>query len=268
MISADTTMAELLDAHPGLVDVIADFHPHVAWFRDRARLGMMGRRITVAQAAGMAGVPARELLAALRRSLGQPETDVEVEAGSAPRPSGGPPPALAGLRPVHLDVREDIRQGIEPFARIMAAVKKLGADEALALRAPFEPLPLYAVLGRRGLAHWSEHRGADDWVVWFYQEPAPAGATERAAVGPASPTPATIIVDVRGLEPPQPMVRVLERLDGLGPGQELLVVHDRRPMFLYPLLEERGFVHESREAGPGRVEILIRRARESAGDRK
>jgi uncharacterized protein (DUF2249 family) len=59
------------------------------------------------------------------------------------------------------------------------------------------------------------------------------------------------------------MVRVLERLDGLEPGQELLVIHERRPVFLYPQLDERGFVYETREAGPGRVEILIRRDRGS-----
>lgn len=178
-------------------------------------------------------------------------------------PAAGPPAPLAGRRAVHLDVREDIRNGIEPFTRIMAAVKGLGEDEILVLRAPFEPIPLYNVLGRRGLAHWTERRAADDWAVWFYRESA---AAERSAGGPASATPATAVLDVRGLEPPQPMVQVLERLDRLGPDQALLVVHDRRPMLLYPQLDARGFAHETREAAPGRVEILIRRASGSAGD--
>jgi len=40
---------------------------------------------------------------------------------------------------VHLDVREDIQRGQEPFARIMTAVKALASDQALVLRVPFEP---------------------------------------------------------------------------------------------------------------------------------
>jgi uncharacterized protein (DUF2249 family) len=66
-------------------------------------------------------------------------------------------------------------------------------------------------------------------------------------------------IDVRGLEPPQPLVRVLERLDTLGEAEQLEVIHDRRPVFLYPQLDERGFVHETDEPGPGVVRIRIRK---------
>jgi len=67
------------------------------------------------------------------------------------------------------------------------------------------------------------------------------------------------VLDVRGLEPPEPMVRVLEVAGRLGPGAELEVRHDRRPTFLYPQLDERGFVHETDEPEPGLVRIRIRR---------
>ena len=52
---------------------------------------------------------------------------------------------------------------------------------------------------------------------------------------------AEIELDVRGLEPPQPMVRILEALTTLAPGAALRARTDRRPMHLYALLEERGF---------------------------
>ena len=155
---------------------------------------------------------------------------------------------------VHLDVREDIRRGQEPFGRIMAAVKALADDQALVLRAPFEPIPLYDVLGKRGLVHWTERRASDDWSIWFYR-----GAAARVEPTAATPTPRPAVLDVRGLEPPQPMQRVIEEIDRLGAGGELEVHHDRRPMFLYPQLDERGFVHETDEPEPGLVRILIRR---------
>ncbi len=121
---------------------------------------------------------------------------------------------------VHLDVREDIQRGQEPFTRIMTAVKALAGDQALVLRVPFEPIPLYDVLGKRGFAHWTERRAPDDWSVWFYRDAAPR--SEPAAV-PATPARRRTVLDVRGLEPPQPLLRVLQEIDRLGPGAELEV---------------------------------------------
>lgn len=69
-----------------------------------------------------------------------------------------------------LDVREDLRRGIEPFTRIMRTVDSLGPDETLELLVPFEPLPLYAVLERRGYSHRSEQTPDGDWRVVFYRE--------------------------------------------------------------------------------------------------
>jgi uncharacterized protein (DUF2249 family) len=165
------------------------------------------------------------------------------------------PPALAAIPPagrVSLDVRDAIRRGEEPLGTIMAAVAGLGAGQALVLRAPFEPSPLYRVLGKRGFAHWTERHADDDWSVWFYrgQPTAMASAHTGAAGG---------TLDVRGLEPPQPMVAVLERLEVLAPGETLTVVHDRRPTFLYPQLDARGFTHRTEEPEPGVVRIVIER---------
>lgn len=159
------------------------------------------------------------------------------------------PPGLEALRRVDVDVRDDIRAGREPFQRIMATVKALAPDETLVLRAPFEPVPLYAVLGAAGFRHWTERLAVDDWRVWFHRGEAPEPASRDAAA----------TLDVRGLPPPEPMVRVLECLDGLAPGDTLTVLHERRPMFLYPQLDERGFTHATDEPEPGLVRIVIGR---------
>jgi uncharacterized protein (DUF2249 family) len=212
------------------------------------RLGInhcCGAHLTLAEAAAAAGRPLAELLRALD------------EAGVA----GTRPVALAGLDEaalVRVDVREDLRQGREPFARIMAAVRGAGPGQVVVLRAPFEPVPLYDVLGRRGLAHWSERHADDDWSVWFYRAGPAAAAPAAAVAAPAPAPPSTVTLDVRGLEPPLPMVAVLERLDTLAAGEVLEVIHDRRPMFLYPQLDDRGFAHETDEPAPGTVRIRIR----------
>jgi uncharacterized protein (DUF2249 family) len=257
MITADTNLGGLLDEHPELVDVLAGCHDHFARLRNRLLRRVMAPRVTVGQAAGLAGLPVADLVATLRRAIGEPELAPTTAAVPAPTlADSGPRPAeLDRLRAVEVDVREDIRRGEEPFARIVAAAKTLGAADALVVRAPFEPVPLYDVLGRRGLARWTEQLAADDWRVWFHR-----GATPPAPVSRTSAPADAATLDVRGLEPPLPMVRVLERLDALAPGDTLTVLHERRPLFLYPQLDERGFHHETDEPEPGLVRIVIRRA--------
>jgi uncharacterized protein (DUF2249 family) len=159
---------------------------------------------------------------------------------------------------VHLDVREDIRRGQEPFAKIMATVKALAPEQALVLRAPFEPVPLLAALGKRGFANWSEQSAPDDWTVWFYREPSAPAEAVGGARAAASAEGDMAVLDVRGLEPPEPMVQILERLDTLAPGHRLVVLHERRPMLLYPQLDERGFLHDTEEVEPGLVRIVVR----------
>jgi uncharacterized protein (DUF2249 family) len=212
----------------------------------------------------------------------------EESVGGIDAPGGGPGgarPDVPAPRQIHLDVREDIRRGQEPFARIIAAARSLEPDMALVLRAPFEPMPLYAVLAARGLSHWTERRADDDWSVWFYraaESPGagdatapPRGTTARPGAGPgpmAAPAGGehrdaanrerageTVAIDVRGLEPPLPLIRILEAVERMAPGDRLEILHERRPMFLYPQLDARGLVHETDQPGPGLVRIVVRR---------
>lgn len=172
------------------------------------------------------------------------------------------PPALAGVpddRLVEVDVREDLRAGREPFGRIMAARAALQPGQVLRVRAIFEPAPLYKVLGRQGLNHWTERLAEDDWRVWFYD----AGALEAEPDAPlpdAPPAdPGVVVLDVRGMEPPEPMVHTLAALEGLPEGGTLVQVNVRVPQFLLPRLEEMGFTYEVREEADGLVRTFIRR---------
>lgn len=51
-------------------------------------------------------------------------------------------------------------------------------------------------------------------------------------------------IDVRDLEPPEPMIAILRTIDG-GTVDTALIAHlDREPIFLYPELDDRGWSHE------------------------
>jgi uncharacterized protein (DUF2249 family) len=68
---------------------------------------------------------------------------------------------------VLLDVREDLKNGREPFAKIMEAVASLGGGQALVLIAPFEPVPLYGVLEQQGFSHTTERTADGAWQITF-----------------------------------------------------------------------------------------------------
>src|ERR1039458_1106833 len=72
---------------------------------------------------------------------------------------------------VTIDVRGEIRNGGEPFAKIMGAVTALRADEQLLLIAPFEPVPLFQVLEKKGFRHSTRSGQDGDWRVLFYRSP-------------------------------------------------------------------------------------------------
>ena len=58
-------------------------------------------------------------------------------------------------------------------------------------------------------------------------------------------------LDLRGLEPPEPMLRILNTLETLAPGSTFRARTDRQPIHLFPELIARGAHHVSEAASDG-----------------
>ena len=54
-------------------------------------------------------------------------------------------------------------------------------------------------------------------------------------------------LDARELPPPQPLQQTLKRLEALDDATVLVQLNDRRPMHLYPILDERGYRYQTVE---------------------
>ena len=66
-----------------------------------------------------------------------------------------------------------------------------------------------------------------------------------------------ITVDCRELEPPEPMVVVLEAVDKLQKTEVLKMLHRQVPRPLFPLLEERGMLTHLDKFEDGSIELWI-----------
>lgn len=64
-------------------------------------------------------------------------------------------------------------------------------------------------------------------------------------------------LDNRGLSPPEPMLRILEALDRLPAHETLTAQMDRRPVFLFPELEERGYAYTIEQQPEGWFSLTI-----------
>ncbi len=169
---------------------------------------------------------------------------------------------------VVLDVRPIISQGEDPLGRIMEAMRPLNSGSRVILEVSFDPKPLKAVLGGMGFTNFAEQISAKHWRIYFCREyemqsdvtetnqtPAPQGSLGEADL------------DVRGLEPPQPLVAILKRLQGGDVGDDLTVLIHREPIYLAPELNEIGWTFEiiaSAPDGSGGDEFLLRLTKEDA----
>ncbi len=268
-VLASWKVSEVLARYPQLLDVLVDTSPSFRHLRNPLVRKVQSRLVTVAQAAQVAGMSQTELVRTLNGALGltAPENGAEAESADEPRTDTA---ALDSVDvTVELDVRPYQARGQEPFGAIMAAVQKVEPGQALRLRNTFEPTPLYDLLGRRGFRHAARELGPQDWEITFVRDAAdaagPVAETQANGAGATDDedwdTPTEIVtIDVSELVPPEPMVKILGAAEALQAGQTLLVNHVRRPVYLYPRLEELGFAHQTRELASGGVEILIRRA--------
>ncbi len=143
-----------------------------------------------------------------------------------------------------LDVRPLLAAGQPPIDAILGAVAVLPPGAALRLRAPFEPQPLYAKLAGLGFDHVAARDNDGSFSVLF--------------------SPKTIHLDLRLLEPPEPMQRTLESAAILAPRARIVSRTRFRPVHLLAMLAEQGFLATSTEQPDGTWENVIVRAAPSA----
>lgn len=73
----------------------------------------------------------------------------------------------------------------------------------------------------------------------------------------ADPAASVREMDVRDLEPPEPLQQALAALAALKPGEQLRMLHHREPFPLYAILRERGFTYRTRQLADDNYEVLI-----------
>ena len=192
-ITPDLKVARLLDAYPQVEEPLIARVPAFAKLRNPILRRTVARVTSIAQAARIAGVSARDLVLWLRGLVGQrgedraedggvaagePTASVEPSAavpgagcaGPRGRCGAGVPvadPSVVGLWPVDARVVETVDAGplLEagefPLERVRAAAQRLAAGEGVLVLSPFEPVPLVDALRAGGYRCATRRVGPD-----------------------------------------------------------------------------------------------------------
>jgi hypothetical protein len=263
--TAETVVADAIKADPAVIERLARLHPAFEKLRNPLLRKVMARLVTFGEAAKLAGVGVEVMLAAANGTA--TEASPATATGVTEEEKAPLWVEHADLRErVALDVRPILAEGGEPLGPIMRVAATVPPEGLLILDAPFDPVPLRRVLANKGFESYRRALAPEHWRVWFRrrreegsapvpEEPAHRGSRQwRDDDG--------LHVDVRGLDPPQPMLEILKLLESGAANAGLVVHHEREPVFLYPELADRGWQHERLAADEGEVRLRITRGGE------
>lgn len=266
-LTPDMLLVDVITEHPGAIDRLTGLNPAFAGLLDQPRRHAMAGQIRLGEAARVAGVSFEALCRVLQGEL--PTSEIAHLPGTdRPVPmerktAGDWFVQAERLSAPHLDVRPLLASGQDPFSQVMSMSARVPAGGFMVVDAPFDPAPLRRVLAGKGFTSQGRQVGPTHWrICWRREDPTEAGSVTDEPMPRHGPEPWNAAdgthLDVRGLQPPEPLTRVLDLIDR-GEIDRLTLHHDREPVFLYPMLGERGWSCLSVEHLQGEVRIELAR---------
>lgn len=270
-ISADTKIASLLKAHPDTLEAIVSLSPDFKKLRNPVLRKLMAGRTSIAMAAKIGGCTPEDFFKKLKplgfeiAENGQ-QNQTEEKEGSDSREQL--PEALKNLpsaKIISLDVRPVLADGNDPLKLIQQKIKELRPDEVLLIINTFEPTPLIKLLAKQGFQSYVAKVSGGQIETWFYKTKEVSGYKPDEGKAHSADweriyskyQDSLLKMDVRHLEMPQPMMRILEALESMPKEKALYVHHKRIPVFLLTELKDQGFDFRIKETAEGEVYLLI-----------
>jgi hypothetical protein len=153
-INPSTKVGDLLDAYPGMEEVLIGIAPAFSKLRNPILRKTVAKLATLEQAAKIGGVTVREIVAKLREAAGQGGDEI----AETPAPAcAEPPPCWFSESRVGMRVDADamLEQGVHPLGLVMQSASKLERGAIIRIESGFRPEPLIEKMQAQGLAVWS-----------------------------------------------------------------------------------------------------------------
>lgn len=263
-INANTKIASILKQRPEALEAIISISPKFNKLRNPLLRKIMASRTSISMASKIGGCSVNDFFSKLQPLGFLIDNRVVPEESQKPGAVPGFMKSASKAAMLELDVRSVIEAGKDPFHLILEKIGQLQTGQILKLINSFEPVPLIQLLARQGFETYTETAAANLIFTYFFRpgEVKPVNTGTKQAAGDWDEMlqrfeGKIITVDVRSLEMPQPMFRILEELDKLPEDKALYVYHKRIPVFLLPELNEGKFDYRIKEISDAEVHMLI-----------
>lgn len=268
-IDLNTRIKVLLDANmDGVIDSLIKLNSNFSKLRNPILRKLLASRITIAEACKIGGCSEQDFFSNMK-ALG-----FVVDQGIAVSETANEN-AIDFIRKAkvyELDVRLFLSRNEDPLKEILRLAKKLDIGERMKVINSFEPIPLIHLLAERGFLVFSETVSEKLVITWFEKkrnEPrVPQSIEEVTAEVPSKLFDKVIsrfredriqYLDVRELEMPQPMLRILSVIENLKTDELLYVYHKKLPVYLLPELRKKGLIYLLNPKQNNEVDIIIYR---------
>ncbi len=264
-ISASTKISALLKFNPASLEAIVSINKHFEKLRNPVLRKVLASRVTIAEAAKI-GKCSIDIFFDKLKAIGFEIENNRDKINMKMNPIPEFVNTSTESNTTELDVREEIRNGRDPFQIIMKAIDELPENFTLLLINSFEPVPLIKILNNKGFLHFVKYQ--EDGAVYTYLKKQDANSPMKIEI-PVNDSSSEFIslfkqycgklktIDVRNLEMPLPMTTILGELESLPNDMALFVHHKKVPQFLFPELQERNFKWSIEEKTADEVDLLI-----------
>ncbi len=266
-ITPQTKISTLIKANALVVEALATLNPHFTKLRNPVLRKLLAGRVTISDACKIANCKMDDFMRSMKdigfetSTTGAKDAPIRIENKSV---------VFNCHDALELDVRPILSNREDPLKAILEATDRLQPNQCLKILNTFEPLPLIALLARKGFQYRIDRPEPELVITWFVKTP--GQQLDLSLSDDVSPIdfepdfdqalqsfnpPKLHIIDVRELEMPMPMLTILGYLEDLPADEALLVHHKKVPVYLLPELKEKGFSYLLQEAGEKELNMLI-----------
>jgi uncharacterized protein (DUF2249 family) len=267
-ISVNTKIAAILKYKPDALEAIVSISPKFEKLRNPLLRKVIAGRTSIGMASRLGGCNVDDFFNKLYplgfqidKSAIASKDIVEI------KPIPGFFKTMDPDKITELDVRTVIETGKDPLNIILNKVTELETGQVLKIIHSFEPIPLMHLLRKQGFESYAETISDELVYTYFYKKTSEPVIFDVKTPGHSTDWDEILsrfnrnleTIDVRALEMPLPMHKILEALEALPSDKALFVHHKRIPVFLLPELEERKFSYRIKEINDSEIHLLIYR---------
>jgi hypothetical protein len=166
-ITPETRVGALLEAYPGIDEVLIAWVPAFAKLKNPILRRTVAKVATLEQAARVGGVSVRELVVKLRSATGQAADDTPSPVVSDGAEFEAPAWVTTASIRFEIDADSMLEAGEHPLGKVSRCAAGLGEGEAVRLASSFRPAPLLDSMNKGGYQVYCTEQPPGRYVTYI-----------------------------------------------------------------------------------------------------